>query len=173
MAKKKQSDIVIPNLETNEKPNDEVIIEPEGQTPPPPPPLQPQKKQPNTKHKGAFIASIICVVVSIVFTALSYYVLGSFLIKQGQTNSQLEAAIGLMAFVLYMFTFGLVTFVPALGTAIASLCTSIRCWSSSVKTFKAFGIVIFIISLLLLLALIAIVVLFMLPSVLVGMYNIN
>ena len=113
------------------------------------------------KHTGAFVASIVCFSIGLLF--LLFYGL-----LYGQMIASISSGDGwaFFAFFLYLVTFGWISIIPALALNIASLSCAIVCLKSTSKTYKVFGIIIMALSII---ALVALLVSIILPQL--GIFN--
>ena len=102
-----------------------------------------QEKQKKKRKIGPFVASIITLVLTFVFMGLSILF---FLQTFTSAGSSWER---FWLFFLYLITgIGFITFIPALGLSIASLCCSIIACKSSSKGIKGVSIAILVLSIL-------------------------
>lgn len=89
-----------------------------------------------TKRVGPFVASIVTLVLSLVFLGLSILFFAQFV------GSGHNSADSILLFFVYIFTgLGLVTFLPAMGLSIAALVCSCLSIKSCVKAIKIISII--------------------------------
>ena len=107
----------------------------------------------NSKHTGAFVASLICFFIGLLFV-------GMYAILYGNMFASSDESVALFfLFLLYLITFGWISIIPAVALHIASLCCAIVCLKSTSKTYKVFGIIIMTLSIISLVAVLASIVL--------------
>ena len=97
------------------------------------------------KRKGLMISSIITFCLWLGFFIFAFvYLLNIFLSKDKNTQA--------LEFVLFLVTIGWVSYIPALGLSIASICTSRFGLKSTDKKIKTTCLILLILSIILLVA---------------------
>ncbi len=113
------------------------------------------------KRKALMIVTIVLFFISFAFSAFTiYYLLDIFFTKDNAAS-----AIG---FILYLLTFGWITYLPALGTSIAGVCTGAIASRSSSKKIKTTSIIFLILNIIILIAIvIAGIIILLFPSAII------
>lgn len=118
------------------------------------------EKSKKKRKLGVFIASIITLVLALMFTALAVV----FFIQFVQDIHDSSPAAGIILFLVYMLTgIGFITFVPGFGLSIASLVCSCFACKSNVKAIKIISG--FVLAFSIIALIISIIVPFLLPNV--------
>ena len=105
---------------------------------------------PANKKKSVMIVSICMLIVSLIFSAITLY----FLLKLVNNEDKAISAIG---FIIFLFTYGWMTYIPAVATSIAGIVTGSHDTHSSSKTIKAISVIFLILNILLFIALVLLV----------------
>lgn len=107
---------------------------------------QPQQQIPvpkNKTHKGAFIAGLVCLIVSIPFWALYFYQFLSVFLSS-------DKSLGIAVLLIIFFSVGIWITLPGLILSIVSIICFGKCFNSTSKGIKITSIILFVISLLVL-----------------------